>query len=87
MRVRRLDEIGQVIRGRRKELGLTQLELATRVGVSRQWIVAIEGGKPRAQVTLLLETLRTLGLELSIIPRADSSELDSIIEAHRGGQR
>lgn len=87
MRVRRLDEIGQVIRGRRKELGLTQLELATRVGVSRQWIVAIEGGKPRAQVSLLLETLRALGLELSILPPADSSELDSIIEAHRGARR
>jgi len=55
---------GLVIRERRKELGLDQAALAERVGVSRQWVVEVEKGKPRAEVGLLLRTMRALGLEL-----------------------
>ena len=64
------EEIGLVIRERRRELGLDQSALAKRVGVSRQWIVAVERGKQRAEVGLVLRTLRALELVLT----ADSRE-------------
>jgi HTH-type transcriptional regulator / antitoxin HipB len=55
-------ELGLAIRERRRDLGMAQLELATQVGVSRQWISDVERGKPRAEVGLVLRTLRALDL-------------------------
>ncbi len=40
-------DIGSLVRDRRTQLGLSQSELAGRVGVSRVWIVQLEGGKPQ----------------------------------------
>jgi HTH-type transcriptional regulator/antitoxin HipB len=59
-------EVGALIRQRRRELGLGQGELASKVGVSRQWIVAIERGKPGAALGLVLRTLGALQLDVTI---------------------
>jgi HTH-type transcriptional regulator/antitoxin HipB len=64
--VRNLKDLGAVIRERRRQLGLDQRALAERVGVSRQWIVEVEHGKPRAAVGLVLQTLEALGVHLAI---------------------
>ena len=64
MRVRTPLDIGLTIRERRRALGLDQAELARRVGVSRQWIVAMEKGKPRAELGLVLRALSALGIAL-----------------------
>ena len=65
MQVRTDRDLGVLIRDRRKELGLDQATLASRVDVSRQWIVEVEKGKPRAEIGLILRTLRVLGIELN----------------------
>lgn len=70
MRIGTALDIGLIIRERRRLLGWEQRTLATRVGVSRQWIVEVEKGKPRAEVGLLLRTLRVLGLDLHADPAA-----------------
>jgi HTH-type transcriptional regulator/antitoxin HipB len=59
-------DIGLIIRERRRKLNLDQEELARRVKVSRQWIVEVEKGKPRAETGLVLRTLAALGLILSV---------------------
>lgn len=59
-------DLGLLIRDQRRQLGLDQHDLAKRVGVSRQWIVEIEAGKPRAALMLVLRTLAALGLELDV---------------------
>jgi len=41
-----------VIRDRRKELGLEQADLASRIGVSRQWLIGVERGRPRVAGSL-----------------------------------
>jgi HTH-type transcriptional regulator/antitoxin HipB len=64
MRVRTPVDIGLTIRERRRALGLDQAELARRIGVSRQWIVAVEKGKPRAELGLVLRALSALGIAL-----------------------
>jgi HTH-type transcriptional regulator/antitoxin HipB len=66
MNVRAAKDLGALIRDRRNELGLTQQELADKTGVSRVWVVALEKGKPSAQLDLVLRTLRQLGLALSV---------------------
>jgi len=65
MRVRTSKDLGALIRQRRRELGLNQQALAERVGVSRQWIVEVEQGKPRAELALVLRALDVLGLRLT----------------------
>jgi HTH-type transcriptional regulator / antitoxin HipB len=57
--------IGALTRARRKALGLDQIELAERVGVSRLWINQLERGKPGASLGLVLRTFSALGLELT----------------------
>jgi y4mF family transcriptional regulator len=88
-------ELGRAIRERRRALGLDQATLARRVGVSRQWVVEVEGGKERAEVGLVLRTLAALGLEVSLAPRASRRktrepfvpgmvDIDAIVERARG---
>jgi HTH-type transcriptional regulator/antitoxin HipB len=95
MRVRTPHDIGLTIRDRRIELGLDQTELARRIGVSRQWLVEIEKGKPRAEIGLLLRALRALDLEvwLGAISTHDGQpeshpegaiDLNRVIERARG---
>lgn len=80
-------DVGSVIRARRRELGLDQHELADMVGVSRQWILAIERGKDRADLSLVLRTLRVLGLTVQVAPLGAPSDealnLDSVIARAR----
>jgi HTH-type transcriptional regulator/antitoxin HipB len=93
MRIQTPADLGLTIRERRKQLGLAQQTVAERVGVSRQWIVEVEGGKPRAEIGLVLRTLRELGirLEASGEPQSGSSkrgssrapDLDQIVERFR----
>lgn len=59
-------DLGAAIRDRRKQLGLGQAELAARAGVSRQWLIQVEGGKPGVAVGLLLRLLNTLELRLRL---------------------
>ena len=65
MRIRTPIDLGAVIRDRRMKLGLDQKTLATQVGVSRQWIVDVEKGKPRAPISLVLRTVEALGIHLA----------------------
>ena len=87
MRVRTAEELGLTIRDRRAELGLSQAELASRIGATRYWVIAVEKGKPRAEVGLLLAALDALDLDVLVEPRrapADEADLDALIERHRG---
>ena len=59
-------DLGAAIRDRRKQLGLGQAELATRAGVSRQWLIQVEGGKPGVAIGLVLRLLNVLDLRLTL---------------------
>jgi HTH-type transcriptional regulator / antitoxin HipB len=62
--VRTPQDIGALIRSRRRSLGMSQADLASKLGASRLWITEIERGKPRASLVLILQALSILGLEL-----------------------
>lgn len=68
MRIRTPTDLGLTIRSRRRDLGMDQAELASRVGVSRQWIGAVEGGKASVELDLVLRTLAELGLGVAVEP-------------------
>lgn len=57
------------------------------VGVSRQWVLAVERGKDRADISLVLRTLRVLGLAIQVAPLdeavGDSVSLDALLDRAR----
>jgi len=77
MRIRTPLDLGLVIRDRRRKLGLSQAELARKAGAGRQWLVAVEHGKPRASLGLVLRTLAVLDLSISVDP-ADWTDVDDL---------
>jgi len=91
MRIRTPTDLGAMIRDRRTRLGLDQKSLAGKVGVSRQWIVEVEKGKPRAEIGLLLRTIDALGIQLAAGDAATTKirsgpppvDIDSIIASAR----
>jgi HTH-type transcriptional regulator/antitoxin HipB len=93
--IRSAADVGAIIRERRHKLRLDQRALAKRVGVSRQWIVDIEKGKPRAGIELVLRTLTALGVSLTASKQAATRarktapaiDLDAIIDSARRAKR
>ena len=80
MRIRTAADLGAFIRERRTKLGMDQIALAKKAGTSRKWLVEMEQGKPRAEIGLILRTLKGLGVSVDL--KADSSfETPSISNA------
>ncbi len=61
--------LGQAIRLRRKELRLTQSELAAVAGTSLRFVSEVERGKPTARLDGVLRLLAALGLSFDVRPR------------------
>ncbi len=68
MQIRTPLDLGLAIHDRRRKFKLSQTELTRKAGVGRQWVVAIEHGKSRAELGLVLRTLSALDLPLTIDP-------------------
>ena len=89
MRVRSIRDLAATVRGRRKDLGISQAELAARAGISRKWVYEFEAGKPTAELRLILRVLDALGLVLDVTYDEQTGtgqptpDLDALIEAHR----
>ena len=65
---------GQAVRARRLALGLSQAALARDIGVTRQWLIAIERGKSSANLGLVLRLVDALGLQLVLTGVAEPSD-------------
>ena len=65
-------DLGLAVRGRRRELGLSQTALSEQAGVSRKWLSEFEQGKPSAEVGFMLRVLAAVQLQLVI--DTDSSD-------------
>ena len=98
MRIRTPLDLGLLIRDRRRKLGLSQSALAERAGVGRQWLVAVEHGKARAEIGLLLRALAELDLTLSTdgdgqggttasAGEIPSAPIDDVVSVHKKGHR
>ena len=54
-------DLGRFLRDLRTQEGLTQAQLADELGVSRQYVVVLETGKPNLYSDRLFQALRLLG--------------------------
>ena len=62
-------QVSRVLRERRRELGLTQAEVASRCGVSPQWLSGFENGKGSCGVHRMMRLAGVLGLSLALHER------------------
>ncbi len=94
MRIRTPTELGLIIRQARRQRGMTQQELARAAAVGRQWIVAVEAGKPRVELAKVLQTLAALDLSLAVggegahetarsALQIEKIDLQAVLDAHR----
>lgn len=63
-------QIGAAIRARRRQLKVTQKDLAMTCGTGLRFIIDLEKGKPTCQIGKLLQVIQALGLKLQIISPA-----------------
>ncbi len=90
MEINSVRDVAASVRGRRKELGLSQAELAARAGVSREWLNAFETGKPTVEFSHVLRLLDALHLKLELnqagtpdLPKGKTVDLDSLLDDYR----
>ena len=63
------EQLGALVRERRKASGLNQKRLAALAGVGTRFLSELERGKPTAQLGKTLHVLQLLGLEVQITKR------------------
>jgi HTH-type transcriptional regulator/antitoxin HipB len=61
--------LGTTVRRRRRELGLTQEEVAGVARTGQRFVGDLEAGKPTVQLAEVLRVLGALGLELEVSDR------------------
>jgi transcriptional regulator with XRE-family HTH domain len=74
--------IGRMLKTSRKNLRLTQEQVADLAGISRPRYREIEAGSAAARTTTLINISRALGLELMLIPQAIVPAVDALLRPH-----
>ncbi|WP_062203850.1 helix-turn-helix domain-containing protein [Demequina salsinemoris] len=63
---RKPQDLAAVIRAAREESGLSQAELADRLGFSRDYMIGLESGQPNTYATRLFRVLHELGITIDV---------------------
>lgn len=71
-------EVLREARGARK---LSQAEVAEAAGLSRMTVQKLEAGSVDARVSTLVELVRALGLELTLVPRELAPAVETFVRA------
>jgi len=64
-------ELGALMRSAREDAGLTQVELAQRAQVSREWLIKVEAGRTNAEMLRIMDVLAQLNLGLDVVEQGD----------------
>lgn len=65
MMIENAQQFGMAVANARRELGLTQRELALAINSGERFIVNLEAGKPTAQLGKALAAARAVGIHLA----------------------
>lgn len=74
-------DLGAILRTARLDKGLSQSDLASLVGVTRQWVIGAEKGAPTARLNLMLDALRCVDLLVDVVPDDSGALMDTIFAA------
>jgi transcriptional regulator with XRE-family HTH domain len=70
-----MTEVGRLLRAERAARGLTQADMAARLGISRQHLVALEGGAEGAAAGTVLRLLAELGVVVLALPQTAMADV------------
>jgi DNA-binding XRE family transcriptional regulator len=62
-------DLGTAIASRRKQLGLSQDNVADLIGTNRRVVGELERGKSTVQLKIAIDACRVLGLDIEVRPR------------------
>lgn len=74
------DQIGAIIRRRRKGLKLSQSKLGERAGLRQETISIIESGNPATRLDTILAVLAALDLEFHVTARGQRRGIEGLID-------
>jgi HTH-type transcriptional regulator / antitoxin HipB len=66
MKITTTIQLGAAIRARRRELGVTQKDVAMIAGTGLRFIIDLEKGKSTCQTGKMLQVLQALGIDLAV---------------------
>ncbi len=67
MNAKNPEQLGAAIRARRRQLNVTQKDLALTCGTGLRFIIDLEKGKPTCQIGKTLQVIQALGLTLDLV--------------------
>ena len=68
-----------MLKNARKAMGLSQRELANKLGIPQSHLSRIEGGNVNIKLASFVEIARTLDLEVMLVPKQDAGAINSLI--------
>lgn len=68
-RIQSPEQLGRVIRARRRELRLTQQLVADLTGINRAVVIQLESGKSTVQLRIVLLVVQVLGMDFELRTR------------------
>jgi HTH-type transcriptional regulator / antitoxin HipB len=71
------ETIGKLIRDTRKQLGVTQRDLALTSGTGLRFVIDLEKGKKTCEIGKALTILQTLGIKINLTPPAVPAKGDA----------
>lgn len=73
--LKNMRDVAAVVRARRKELALTQTDLAKKLGTTQDRVSRLEQGSPRVEAAFVLDILSALDLGVTAEPHGDVSQV------------
>ena len=70
-KIDRVRNLGQLVRDKRRAIGVRQSDLAALAGVGTRFLSELENGKETAEIGKILLVLNRLGLDVWITPRGE----------------
>jgi HTH-type transcriptional regulator / antitoxin HipB len=67
-------DIGRIVRETRKQLRVTQKNLALTSGTGLRFVIELEKGKPTCEIGKALTVIQTLGIRITLTPPALTKE-------------
>lgn len=68
-----MNKIGEVLRSAREKAGLTQLELSSKVGVTRAYYADVERGRYTPSLKVLSKLAKVLCIDLNFLKQNDGN--------------
>ncbi|PWU22390.1 MAG: transcriptional regulator [Bdellovibrio sp.] len=69
-----MKSVGRYVKQKRKQVGLTQVELADRAGVGLRFVRELERGKATLRCDTVNQVLALFGAQLAAVPRPESEK-------------